>query len=102
MCDEFIFISILYINSLLMLSELLLFWRKPKQKDNPGTSGSIPESELTNQTAAASEPTNNTQPRASNITQSEPVNTSTSPEPAKKKVRVFSYGFCFIFCHNLL
>jgi hypothetical protein len=63
-----------------------LFQRKPTKKENPGTSGSIPESEVTNQTDAASEPTNNTQTGGSNITHSEPVNTNTSPEPAKKRV----------------
>lgn len=63
-----------------MLSESLLFQRNQTRKDNPSTSGSIPEPELTNQTDAASEPTNNTQ--------SVPVNTSTSPEPAKKMVRL--------------
>jgi len=61
-----------------MLYESLLFQIKPTKNDNPGTSGSISKSELTNQTDAATEPTNNTQTRASNITQSEPVNTSTS------------------------
>jgi hypothetical protein len=55
-----------------------LFQRNPTKKDNPGTSGSIPEPEVTNQTAAASEPTN-THAGASNITQS---------VPAKKRVRL--------------
>ena len=85
-----------------MLSESLLFQRKPTKKDNPSTSGSIPESELTNQTDGVGEPTNNTHTGASNITQSVPVNTSTSPAPANKRVRLNRYGFCFSSCHSLL